>query len=245
MKKMMKLHYVSLLCALLTLTGLTANERLPENVSAQEVQEKIAMKAERAQREAESFDANSQQQAAGSYSDKVKEVMSSTPINAAVDYQSTNSKAWHFATGVSPRGDHVFLEDASGWNVRRADAYKTLDWYGSDTIALTLAPWFSFYDYALVNGRTGAKVFVELNEVPNDANAYTLWITNIDLNSCRIMLSDNSVWEFGAFEWNVASQWQPAQKVIIGINNRSFFSRRYNFLLNQDAQDYVKADCLY
>ncbi len=160
-------------------------------------------------------------------------------------FPTTHTGAWHKAIAVSATGNHVTLEDGSGWVVYPNDKKKTLDWYGDDIILVTMAPWlpwYSYYEYVLINTRTHARVYVGLEEKPDYFNEYTLWVKTIDRKKNRITLSDQTVWSYTN---NTLGKWNEGQKVLIGVRQPSFFYSHHNFLLNEDARDYVYAECLY
>ncbi len=165
--------------------------------------------------------------------------------NDIAKYPTTHTGAWHMATAVSASGNHVVLEDGSGWLVYPSDRSKTLDWYGDDVILVTMAPWslwYSFYEYVLINTRTHARVYVGLEEKPDFFNEYTLWIKKIDRQKKRVVLSDNTVW---AYTYSKIEKWVEGQKVLIGVRQPSFWYSHHNFLLNEDARDYLICECLY
>lgn len=218
-----------------------------QEASISEVQELIAEKLDREQTDQQEFE-NSEEEI-------VEDAQEENVVNRGIFYNekepvsSHNGGAWHYATGVSATGIHVFLQDGSGWMIAKSDATNTLDWTGSDLIWVTSAPWYSFYGYVLHNYRTDAKVYANLKEKPVEYNAFTFWIDQINAEEGTLVLSDRSVWEFGGvYDRNVANNWRVGQKVLIGINT-SFWtsSKKPNLLISTEEgiDGYIRARCLY
>ncbi len=240
----------SLLATLLILSPLSATVDRPENMTEREFQARAEQKFVRDFYEEEAIENSSVgEEELGKAKDlrTIDSTLMSLSIdqNDAVIYPTTHTGAWHKPIGVSASGNHVFLEDGSGWMVRPSDQHKTLDWYADDVILVTLAPWsiwYSYYEYVLINTRTHARVFVGLEETPDYFNEYTLWIKKIDYAKSRIILSDQTVW---AFSYRHLDGWFEGQKVFIGVRKPTFFYSQRNFILNEDLKDFVRAECLY
>lgn len=160
-----------------------------------------------------------------------------------------NGGAWHFATGVSGLGNHVFLEDGSGWMIAPSDAYKTLNWTSGHIIWVTTAPWYSFYGYVLHNHDTKASVYANLKEKPQVCNAYTLYIAEIDVSKGSLVLNDRSTWSYcPCFGNRGVMNWRVGQKVLLGINTSFWTSSRNPDLListEPGIDGYISARCLY
>ncbi|MBA3238317.1 MAG: hypothetical protein H0T62_08250 [Parachlamydiaceae bacterium] len=253
MKKRMliALCCLPLLGTMLAFSPLAAEEPLPEGVSLEEFQAKVERKAEQNALEQEAFE----QSLEGKISvnevnpegcaDLINIVSKNLTLGGFKDYKTSHSGAWHFPVSVSGKGNHILLEDGSGWVVCELDAKKTLSWLASDTVLITLAPWYSWYDYVLVNCRNGARVRVTFDEVPPYYSPFTLLISEIDLGKGSIKLSDNTVWTTAPFSCLTIKGWKVGQKVILGINDRLFSSSYANFIVNEDANEFIKAKCLY
>lgn len=230
---------------------LAAEEPLPAGVTMEQFQEKVSRKAEQNALEQEAFDEALEEKIPvmpvnpNPCNDSVKVMEINKAEGRFTNYITSHTGAWHFPIAVSGSGNHLVLEDGSGWLVCECDSQKTLDWVSTDTILVTLAPWYSWYDYVLINCRSGARVRVTFEETPTYLNAYTFWIKKIDHGDGRILLNDGTLWVTAPFSYSTMKSWQVGQKIIIGINDR-LFSRSYaNFIVNEDAKEYVKAQCLY
>ncbi len=247
------LSCLSLLAALLALTPVQAQTNLKkarfENMTDEEFKVRAEQKYARDLAEQEAIEnATDDEEELGQLKVTESSLLSlSTPgeqdDNAM--FPTSHTGAWHKAIGVSATGNHVFLEDGSGWDVYIKDRHKTMDWYGDDRILLTKATWsvfYSCYEYVLINTRTHVRVYVGLQEKPDFFNESTLWVKKIDRLKSRITLSDDTVWTYSP---NVLDKWMEGQKVLIGVREPSFFHYHHNFLLNEDAGDFVNAECLY
>lgn len=248
MKKqlLMALSCLPFICALLMAPLAAAAPA--EAPTSTDIQKVIAEKLEREQADQEEFE-NSEEEVAEEAQTEDVANRGSFFYNEKEPVSTHNGGAWHFATSVSGTGIHVFLEEGSGWMIAESDAYKTLDWMGDDIIWVTTAPWYSFYGYVLHNYNTGAKVYADLKERPSDYNAYTLYITEINVEQGSIVLSDKTVWSFGCcYDNRVASNWRVGQKVLIGINTNFWTSSsKPNLLISTEAgiDGYIRARCLY
>lgn len=242
---------IPLLGSMLAFSPLAAEEPLPEGVTMEEFQAKVEHKAEQNALEQEAFEQSLEGKipvtvaAPEACDDLIKIVSKNLAQGGFTNYTTSHTGAWHFPVSVSGTGNHIFLEDGSGWLVCELDAKKTLSWYASDTILITLAPWYSWYDYVFVNCRNGARVRVTFDETPTYNTPFTLLITEIDLNKGHIKLSDNTVWTTAPFSCSIFKRWQVGQKVILGINDRLFSGSYANFIINEDANEFIKAKCLY
>lgn len=226
-----------------------AEEALPEGVTMEEFQAKVSRKAEQHALEQEAFEQALDGKGIvspepnSSYTKIVEKSLNQRSIFS--NYTTSHKGAWHFPIGVSATGNHVILQDGSGWLTCPCDAVKTLDWGSSDTILITLAPFYSWYDYVFINCRSGARVRVTFEEKPSSHTVHTFYIKEIDLYNGRIRLSDDTLWVTAPFSHLTIRGWHVGQKVILGINDR-LFSRSYaNFMINQDTKEFVKAQCLY
>ncbi len=243
---------LSLFAALLALAPMQAHTNShidrPEGMSSEEFEQKAAQKYARDEAEQEAIEnAVDDEEVLGELkSFENSSLLSSMSVQDDIaKYPTTHNGAWHMAIAVSASGNHVVLEDGSGWLVHPSDYRKTLDWYGDDVILVTMAPWslwYSYYEYVLINTRTHARVYVGLEENPDYFNEYTIWIKKIDREKNHVTLSDSTVW---AFTHNKLEKWVENQKVLIGVRQPSFFYSHHNFLLNEDLKDYVIAECLY
>ena len=250
---MIAISALSLLTALLALAPVSAHTVLkidrPENMTDEEFNARAEQKYARDRAEQEAIEnATDDEEELGELIAMEPSLVSfSIPVaqDEIAKYPSSHTGAMHFATGVSATGNHVFLEDGSGWDVYPSDQHKTLNWFGDDKILITTAPWlnwFNSFEYVLINTRTHAYVYVALQEKPDFFNEYTLWIQKIDRQKNRITLSDHTVWTFSQ---KLLENWMEGQKILIGVRQPSFFNSHHNFLLNEDVKDHIVAECLY
>lgn len=250
MKKqlMMALSCLPFLCALM-MAPISAATPAQQPTSS-ELQEVIAEKLAREQADREEYE-NSE----GEISEEDVDSLANKAwfwdgwFSGEESYTTTHTGAWHFATGVSGTGNHVFLEEGSGWMIAPSDAHKTLNWMGEDVILVIPAPWYSFYGYILVNHNTGVKVYADLKEKPSEFNIYTLFISKINGSEGTLTLSDKTVWSFGGFfDNNVAINWRVGQKVLIGINTSWWTaSKKPNLLISVEpgVNGMIRARCMY
>lgn len=165
-------------------------------------------------------------------------------LSARAFYYNSHEGAYHRAVAVSYYGDQVTLEDGSVWNVSSWDAWKTLNWYTTDTILVMQNKWlFSSYKFMLVNQNTGKEVEVNLALGPYYLGVYTHWIVAIDYYNSQIILEDNSVWDMNFFDSSIINKWLVNDTVIIGINE-SGSSLRPNILINVNVLNYARGICL-
>lgn len=165
-------------------------------------------------------------------------------LSARGYYYNSHEGAYHRAVAVSYYGDQVTLEDGSLWNVSSWDAWKTLNWYTTDTILVMQNKWmFSSYKFMLVNQNTGKEVEVNLALGPYYLGAYTHWIVAIDYYNSQIILEDNSVWDMNFFDSSIINKWLINDTVIIGVNE-SGSSLRPNILINVNVLNYARGICL-
>lgn len=212
-----------------------------KNISSQN-DEKIRLKAEREQREREAYLEEKLEDDASNKSDVKSGIYG---WNGSENYISTHSFAWHFCTYISATGNYVVLEDGSGWFVDAYDSYKTLDWYFNDVILVVPAPWFSFYDYMLINNRTGAHVLAIFKKKPRDVNEFTLFIREIDYTNHELVLSDDSTWTVLWLDLWTLNKWHLGQRVMLGVHQGWFKGALPNILINVETEEYIKARCLY
>jgi hypothetical protein len=242
----MALSCIPFLCTLL-MGPLVAAAPAQTPVSS-DIQQIIAEKLEREQADQDEFE-NSEEEIAEDNGQADEVIQRGFFYNEKEPVSTHNGGAWHFATSVSGTGSHVFLEEGSGWMIAQSDAKKTLDWMGDDIIWVTTAPWYSFYGYVLHNYNTGVKVYADLKERPSDFNAYTLYITEINVAEKSLVLSDRTVWTINCcYDARIASTWRVGQKVLIGINT-SFWtsSKSPNLLISTEKgiDGYIRARCQY
>lgn len=245
------LNLVPLLTLLLAVNPLAAFTGRPDSVTEAEFAARAEKKYERDRAELEvmQYSTESEEDFGEVKTMEISHSADLTSLDVFQDdiaeYLTTHTGAWHKPMAVSATGNHVVLEDGSGWLVYPGDKDKTLEWYADDVILITMAPWsiwYSYYEYVLINVRTRARVYVALEESPEYFNAYTLWIKKIDRDKQRIVLSDQTVW---SYSYTQLENWYEGQKIIIGVRKPGFFSSYRNFILNEDANDYVRAECLY
>lgn len=241
----MALSCLPFLCTFLTAP--IAAEAPAQAPKSAEIQQVIAEKLEREQADQEEFENSEEIEEENEQGEELAQ--RGFFYNEKEPVSTHNGGAWHFATGVSGTGIHVFLEEGSGWMIAQSDAKKTLDWMGDDIIWVTAAPWYSFYGYVLHNYNTGVKVYADLKEKSNEYNPYTLYITELSVEQGSIVLSDKSVWSFGCcYDNQVASKWRVGQKVLIGINTSWWTSSsKPNLLISTEKgiDGYIRARCLY
>lgn len=248
MKKqlLMALSCLPFFCTLL-MAPIAAEAKAP---SSSEIQQVIAEKLAREQADQEEFESSEEEIVEENGQDE-DVVQRGFFYNEKEPVSTHNGGAWHFATYVAGTGVNVRLEENSSWMVAQSDAKKTLDWMGDDIIWVTTAPWYSFYGYVLHNYNTGAKVYADLTGKPKkgEDNAYTLYISEIDVTKGSIVLSDKTVWSFGCcYDNKVASTWHAGQKVLIGINTAWWTSSaKPNLLISTEPgiDGYIRARCLY
>lgn len=253
----MKKYLMIALCCLSAITGSAplAGVEQERNTSV-EFEAKMAAKLERERWEQAEFERASPEEQAIEVANEENAVSRNAALFGwgAPSYTTTHTGAWHFATAVSGRGNHVFLEDGSGWMIAAGDEKKTLDWMGDDIIMIIPAPWYSRYDYVLVNYNTGAHVHADLKERPLEYNIYSLWITDIDLEAGTLTLCDKTVWSIPySYDRNIAANWAINQKVIIGINgkdgwlNKWISKRAPNILISVEPgfDGYIRTRCEY
>jgi hypothetical protein len=146
---------------------------------------------------------------------------------------------------VSIYGD-IELEDGSFWLVSPGDASKSLSWYGSDLLVITVnQSWFSSYKYKITNQSTGQSVSANLNLGPKYNGIYTRWISAIDYYYSVVYLNDGSVWDMSAFDSGIVNKWMPNDTVIIGVNDSFFSSSNPNILINVNMSNYAAGRASY
>lgn len=257
MKKQLMMALCSL-CTLLAWSPLPAFENAPARTPATEIEAKMTQKHERQQSEQAEFEKASEEEiVADEASADAKASLTNLGLfglGGASTYTTFHQGAWHFATGVSGSGNHVFLEDGSGWMIAASDASKTLDWMGDDVIMVVPAPWYSYYGYVLFNNDTQVHVYADLKEKPSEYNIYSLWITAINPEAGTLTLSDKTVWTVPYnYDRNLMKEWRLDQKVLIGINGADSWLDKWitkkapNILISVESgiDGYIKAKCEY
>lgn len=241
---------LAMMMAWAPLTSLSANENIPSGIEARMIEKFEREKSERADYQKASEDEEIEK----NHEETHLSNASLFGWGSAPSYTTTHKAAWHFATGVSGKGNHVFLEDGSGWVIASADAPKTLNWFGDDIIMVIPAPWYSFYNYILVNNSTGAHVYADLKEKPKEANIYSLWITEMNPNEGTLTLNDKTVWAIpGSYDRHIMKGWKVNQKVLIGINGSDKWVDQWiskqapNLLISVEPgiDGYIKGRCEY
>ncbi|MBA3603047.1 MAG: hypothetical protein H0W50_05280, partial [Parachlamydiaceae bacterium] len=146
-KLMTAVSCLSLFAAFLALTPMDAHTirhiDRPENMTEEEFAIKAEQKYARDLAEQEAIEnAVDDEEVLGELkvSDSDLAPLSNFTLNTdIVKFPTTHTGAWHKAIAVSATGNHVTLEDGSGWLVYPNDKKKTLDWYGDDIILVTMA----------------------------------------------------------------------------------------------------------
>lgn len=158
-------------------------------------------------------------------------------------YRIHNDAYYHLAA-FSDNGDVVQLHDGSKWAVHPSQWYTVLYWTQSDSIFIKpRSSCFSSYSYVLQNYTTQEAVEVNLINHPLPMGAYTFRIINIEPYSRLVQLSDNTVWQVDASDYNFP-YWQIGQRVLIGVNNQWRTAPLPNILINVDLynEPYSQAD---
>lgn len=254
-------------CGMVLLSGsLFANENvdLVKQVTSETIKEKqllqagpralsdeehIALKKQRAALDGEECTLDKQEATGQSQESQDQEhpVREEKISHGAYYYYSSHPFAWHVPYLMINDREKVELNDGTIWSVNFWDRWKLKDWLTSDIIFI-LPNSKLFWDYTLVNQRTGDYVDVNLSELeifPYDAtfSGNRLWIVDIDDLNDVIYLSDGSRWEVSVFDDALIHNWQLGQVVIVGINNGYNSALFPNILINFSKLNYVHAEC--
>lgn len=148
-------------------------------------------------------------------------------------YRVHNDTYYHiFAYSAS--GDVVQLHDGSSWAVHPSDQYIVHGWAQSDNLFIKpQSSWFSSYKYVLQNYTTQQSVDVDLIIAPPSFGVSTFHIVNIDYYNRLVFLSDNTVWQVDAWDYNF-NNYMIGQRVMIGLDNYWPTATLPNILINVD-----------
>lgn len=175
-------------------------------------------------------------------------------MNMSSTYTTFHRGAFQHASAVSGSGNHVFLDNGTGWMIAKSDEKKTLDWTANHHIIITPAPWYSSYTYILFNHETNAHVKADLKEIPSGYNEYLFWISEVDAQKGNIILNDQTVWTVPySYCREQLKNWYPGQRVAIGINGADSWvdswvtKKAPNILysLEKVVPGFIKAKCEY
>jgi hypothetical protein len=141
------------------------------------------------------------------------------------------------------------LMDGSIWAINPNDAYKTMDWYTTDLVVITLNhKWFSSYDFRITNQTTGSSVQADLYLGPFDpayGSPYTHWILGVDYYYNEVYLEDGSVWSMSGFDRSIVDNWIAGDTVIIGVNDGWLAGSNPNILINVNMLNFAAGLCNY
>lgn len=171
-------------------------------------------------------------------------------VTHGVYYYTSHSAALFQPIRVWEYKDQIQLSDGSIWSVALGDRWKLADWLISDVIVIIPNhSFFTFYDYLLVNQRTGDRIEVNLSEI--EVLAYDAsyrgqrhWIISIDYFSNLVTLEDGSVWGISFDDDSILQRWLIGDILIVGINDDWNSGSHPNVLINFNSLKHAHANCL-
>lgn len=158
---------------------------------------------------------------------------------------SSHPGAYHQLFNVSLPGGIIKLEDGSEWGAAPYYWEALKEWRLGDTVLLTpYRPWFfHYYEFTLVNERTGDEALVNWCKPPQRESGYTRTITR--RNAYTLTLDDGTRWRVKGGDREVMRSWKRGDIVIIGTNNGWLSWSNPNILVNMRDSSYVRGACMH
>lgn len=157
---------------------------------------------------------------------------------------STHPGAYHQLKKVTLPGGMVVLEDGSEW-VGAPYYWEAMEqWAEDDPLLLTpYKPWFfHYFEFKLVNQRTGDEVLVNWCKPPDRSSAFTRTIAQ--RHSYEIVLDDGTRWRIKGGDRPTIKFWKKNDIVIIATNGGSFSWSNPNVLINMRNSSWVRCACM-
>jgi len=140
-------------------------------------------------------------------------------------------EACHAISKLGYAGDWICLEDGSKWQVAHGDQPGVLMWSVGDVIYITPSDsTLCGHEYLLVNDTKRTVVYANRLVKPASFGPYSKFVTAIDRQSDKILLSDGTWWTVLPGEESSWLRWEENHTVIIGVNN-GFDREQYPFIL--------------
>lgn len=127
-----------------------------------------------------------------------------------------------FISGDVGFGDGFLeLQDGTRWKFSSYDNDKVAEWYPGDHIMITQnTSWVGNNYYKLINQTRGGR-YIETNVIrgPKRGGEHTRYIASIDFHKGRVILSDNTYWDFDPSDASTFREWAPQDAILIGRNS--------------------------